>query len=68
MAYHLLEDDSDFEHFDDFVSLIGRAEGKRKYQKLAEIYKAVADSWGVSQPMIDELEEDRELKKLRAAM
>jgi len=68
-AYHLLVDDSDFANEEDFIIQIGKRAGVgKKYYTLNGIYQAMARSFGLSQPLMDEIAEDQELKKQVAAV
>ena len=67
IAFHLLKDKEFFnKNFKEFMTAIESED--RKWIKVVEIYKAVVKTLGVSQPKIEEIREEIELKKSQAAV
>jgi len=60
VVFHLLEDKKDFGIYANFINEI---EKNGKYSKTIELYNALVESLGVSQPQIDKIKKELELKK-----
>ncbi len=68
VAWHLMRRKVYFGTYTNFLNKIQvEYKGDRYWDKVVEIYKCVVKTLGVSQPHIEELEEDLELKKSLAA-
>ena len=65
-TWHLLRSKYDFGTYDAFVKKVD-AVGQHKFKKISEFYVAVVQTLGVSQPHIEDLKEELELKKSIAA-
>ena len=61
VIYYLLKDKSDFVDIDDFI------ERAAKFKNLEAIYKTLCKVMGYSQPEIEKIEKEVELKKYSAA-
>jgi hypothetical protein len=61
LSYYLLKDKSLFKSFQEYLEFVDSH--KSKWTNVKAIYEAVVYTLGVSQPQIDEMEEELELKK-----
>jgi len=67
-AWHLLKRKRHFGFYDEFVSQISKGDIASNQSKLiGDIYNAFVKTLGVSQPQLDQIKEDLELKKHNAA-
>lgn len=66
LTWHLLKEKQFFLSYENFVDKIDK-DSKGKWVRVVELYKAVVKTLGVSQPQIDEIQEELELKKSIAA-
>lgn len=67
-AWHLLKRKRHFGFYDEFVKQIDKGDDESdKIKILGEIYRAFVETLGVSQPQLDTIEEELELKKPKAA-
>lgn len=67
VIYKLIIDKSDFDTYEKFIKYVEEMEQERIYIFITECYYAISDTIGLSQPVIENIEEDIELKKLKAA-
>ena len=63
-AWHLLKRKRDFGFYEEFVKQIGKGDDNSDSTKLiGDIYKAFVKCLGVSQPQLDQIADELELKK-----
>lgn len=65
LSWYLLKEKSEFRDFDHYLEFIDSKNSK--WNNVKNIFESVVKTIGVSQPQIDEIEEDLELKKSLAA-
>lgn len=68
LTWHLLKRKTYFKNYNNFLKIIESENKKNNYwNKIMELYQAVVVTLGVSQPQLEELQQDLELKKSLAA-
>lgn len=67
LTWHLLRRKVDFGSYDNFVKAVEKDQEQGKWNLIVSFYQAVVKTLGASQPDIEELKEEIELKKSLAA-
>lgn len=65
--HKLIIDKEDFPEYEDFLKLVETLGQEKIYLFLMEGFYSIAETIGLSQPIIENIEEELELKKLKAA-
>ena len=66
-VHFLLEDKKSFPTYEDFFKAIEEDTDGNMYKKIIEIYNALVDTIGISQPKMEEIQNEIDLKKSEAA-
>lgn len=69
LTYYLMEDKTSWPTYKDFYNLFDKKKIEKPYLKIMEIYTALVECLGNSQPQnVEELEAEAELKKVNGAI